>query len=341
MPWLKRNLFLVVGGLVALGLLGFAGYFLFTKIQQNQAVTEQLETTTSELQALLDRKPFPGQENIDAAKEEEKKLQTFADEMQRLFPPTLTTTNEITERQFRQLLDTVVDELQRGAERAGVELPMTNYWFTFAAQKPMVTFPTNVISPMTSQLLEVKTLCEILYDAKVIALQNLKRSSVATEDTGYTDYMTNKPATNDFSIATPYEVTFKAFSAELAGVMEGILRSPQCIVVKNISVDQADAAPAADQYTGGPNPYGPVYGMTPSPYGSGMSEALARRYGMGAGRPGMDPALARRYGLGVPSPATPAPTQPSRSGISSLLEEKALRVTLSLDVVKLKPKPAK
>lgn len=339
MPWLKRNLFLVVGGLVALGLLGLAGYFLFSKIQQNQAVTEQLDTTTAELQALLDRKPFPGQENIDDAKKEARKLQTFAQEMQHLFPSTLTTTNEITERQFRQLLDTVVDELQRGAERAGVDLPMTNYWFTFAAQKPMVTFPSNVITPLTTQLLEVKTICEILFDAKAVALVNLKRSTIATEDIGYTDYMTNKPATNDFSIATPYEVTFKGFSAELAAVLEGILRSPMCIVVKNISVDQADSAPAGDEFTSPMlNPYGPVFG---SPYGrGGMDPALAQRYGLGsAGR--MNPGLAARYGLSAPPAMAPVPTQPSRSGVSSLLEEKALRVTLSLDAVKLNPKPAR
>lgn len=333
MPWLKRNLFLVVGGLVALGLLGFAGYFLFSKIQQNRTVTEQLDATTAELQALLDRKPFPGEENIEAAKEESKKLRGFAVDMQRFFPPTLNATNEITERQFRQLLDTVIDDLQKGAERAGVELPATNYWFTFAAQKPMVTFPTNVISPLTSQLLEIKTLCEILFDAKVVALENLKRSTVATEDSGFTDYMTNKPVTNDYSIATPYEVTFKGFSAELASVFEGILRSPLCLVVKSISVDQSDAAQQGDQFTSPMlNPYGP---MMPNPYGGGRYGA----YGGGRyGASGMDPSLARRYGLpAAPPPVAPGGTQPSRTGISSLLEEKALRVTLSIDAVKLKP----
>jgi len=69
MQWIKRNLFLVLGGVVALGLLGFAGFYLFAKIQQDQGVTGELDSATQKLETLAKRDPYPNPENIAAAKD--------------------------------------------------------------------------------------------------------------------------------------------------------------------------------------------------------------------------------------------------------------------------------
>lgn len=360
MPWLKRNLFLVVGGAVALALLGFAGFFLYAKIQKNREVTEQLDAQTQELMRLATRNPHPGTDqldNITAAQKEAEKLQLFVGKVKQFFPPTLEE-SQLPEferpREFRARLDRTIAELQRGAETSGVDLPVTNYLFTFAPQKSSVTYANNVILPLTAQLLEIKALCEILYNAKVVAIQNLKRSSVATEDQGFTDYMTNKPVTNQYAIASPYEVTFTGFSEELANVLEGIVKSPTCFVVKSLTIEHADSAPGMyDQTTMPyeqspyPNPYGYNQGLE-SRYGMGISSRYggaggSSRYGMssrygGAPGGGMDPSLAQRYGLSTP--AVPQPGTARRSASGMLLEEKLLRITLSLDAVKLKPATA-
>jgi hypothetical protein len=329
MPWIKRNLFLVVGGVVALGLLGFAGYYLFTKIQLNQEVTDRLTATTDELKKLMTRKPHPGTDqldNIGAAKKEVQKLHSFVGEVKGLFPPPVVD-GEIRVREFRSLLDQTIDYLQNSAKAAGVKLPSEDYWFTFTAQKSAMNFGTNTVMPMANQIIEIKNLCEVLYNAKIVALQGIKRSPVATEDTGYTDYMTNKPATNGFSIATPYEVTFDGFSSEFEAVLEGLIRSRTCFVVKTLAVAHAETSPVDPQMSPG---------MPMQPYGPGSRYGGRSRYGGGGGR---DASMRERYGL----PPPPAPTVPksSKTGISSLLEEKLLRITLSLDVVKLKPQPAR
>ena len=49
MDWLKKNLFLVTGGSVAFGLLGFALFFLFTRKQAVDEVSGQLTAQTEEL----------------------------------------------------------------------------------------------------------------------------------------------------------------------------------------------------------------------------------------------------------------------------------------------------
>lgn len=315
-----------------MGLLGFAGFFLYTKIEKNREVTDELDRMTQELVRLVGRDPHPGSEqvdNISEAKKEGEKLQEFLGEVKQFFPPMLST-NQFSDRDFRRLLDRTVDELQREAETAGVELPAKEYDFTFAPQKASVTYASDVTQPLTGQLLEIKALCDILYNAKVVAIQNLKRTTVATNDTGYTDYMTNKPVTNEYAIATPYEVTFTGHSSQLAMVMEGVAQSPVCFVIKNLAVDQAGSAPPLDETTmqeysnpypasryGMPSRYGP-----PGPFRGG----------------GMSPDLMRRYGITPSEGFAPQPVAPrSRSGISTFLEEQLLRITLSVDAVKLKP----
>jgi hypothetical protein len=332
MPWLKRNLFLVVGGVVALALMGIAGYFLFAKIQQNQEVTDQLNAKTDELKSLVSRDPHPGTDKIDnirAAKEETKKLEAFLAGVKKYFPEVAySSTNHLTTPEFRALLDTSIDDLQRGAERSGVEIP-TNYWFTFAAQKSSMTFATNVLGPLSAQLTEIKSLCEILFEAKVVGLLGLRRVAVATEDSGSQDYLSNKPVTNEYAIVTPYEVSFQGFSTELASVMEGLIRSKTCYVIRNVSVERGDATTVHEAVA---SPYGnapynpsrdPRYGLNP-----------AQRYGPQGGE-------GRRYSPPPPVVPNPVPARPSGKGY--FLDEKALKVTLMLDVVKLKPsvKPAK
>lgn len=339
MAWIKRNLFFVIGGLIALGLMGLAGFFLYTKMQSNQAVTEELDKSTRELDRLVKRDPHPGSDqmnNIGAAKVEAKKLEAFVGDLKRFFPVApYTKTNQITSREFRAKLDTTVHELQRNAEIAGVKLP-DDYWFTFDAQKKAMTFAPGVVEGLATQLDEIKSICEILFDAKVIKLTSMRRVPVATEDTGFEDFLSDRKAvTNEFSIVTPYEVTFQGFSSELAHFLEGIVKSTNCFVVKNVATDDAQSeAPTSpdstipyDRYSGGEQ-RGPV-----NPYA---------RYGgaMGGMRPGMmSPEMARRYGFGAPLAPTPASTRPSRPGV--LVDEKPLRITISVDAVKLKPKPAK
>lgn len=346
MGWIKRNLFLLGGGVVALALLGLAGYFLYIKYSENVAVTDQLSQSTTDLTTLVKRDPHPGTEkvdNISAAKAEHKKLQVALGHVRRYFQPSLT--NHLASREFRLMLDTVIADLQTSAERSAVKLP-EDYWFTFSAQKGSTAFPTNIIGTLTAQLMDIGELAKILYSARIVSLEHIKRVSAGSEDGGggsslsfsalsagsQSDYLEAKAVTNQWAIVMPYEVTFQGFSSELADVLEGLIRSRQCFVVKNLMVERTDAA--VDETTGLPtgttsesqpmmNPYARYGGFNPMMRGMGMS-----------------PELARRYGLGARGPVAPAPPKPaSRTGV--LLEEKVLRFTLSINSVRLKPSTGK
>src|SRR3954466_16219686 len=119
MQWIKRNLFLVLGGVVALGLLGFAGFYLYAKIQQDQGVTGELDAATQKLEGLAKRDPYPNPENIAAAKDEGKRLQSFLGDVEKHFQPAPYPT-ELNPMEFRTYLDNTRAKLLSDAHRAGV-----------------------------------------------------------------------------------------------------------------------------------------------------------------------------------------------------------------------------
>jgi hypothetical protein len=330
MPWLKRNLVLVVAGVVALGLLGFAGYFLFNKVNDERQVTEQLDQATEQLKTLVNRDPHPGTpkvNNIAAAKEENKKLQAFVDDLRKYFvPPALPA--HLNSRDFRLLLDTTITALQAETVKSGVKTPDTNYWFTFSGISRTMTFADNALEPLSSQLVDVKNIIGVLCDAKVNSLVSLKRAPTTSIDnttTAAQDYHGLKASTNEWTVSMPYEVTFYGFSSEIASVLEGFIHSPECFVVKNVVVGHASTDQQSQEA-----PVYPMGGMRPGYPGSGgMDPALMSRYGLGS-----------RYGGGRPMPQMQQPVAPrpvARPTSNNVLEEKMLQVTLTVDAVKLKP----
>lgn len=338
MQWIKRNLYLVVGGVVALGLLGFAGFYLFTKVRQDQAITEELNTATARLETLARRDPYPNPENITAAKEEGVRLQGFLSDVEEHFlPPRIP--DELNNMRFRSYLDNTRARLLADAQLAGVEVP-TNYWFTFSSLSGTVNFKPATLQPLATQLADIQSICQVLFDAKVNSLVWLKRVSVDSSDTSLTgsqDYLSGKAVTNAYSVVMPYEVAFQGFSSELAAVLDGLARLPHCLIVTNVVAEQAATAttPTSDE-SGQMAELSSRYGR---PIGMGMDprQAMMDRYGMGGGRYG-----GGRYGggRGMPSfqPVIPQPVQrPASRGPATILDEKPLRFILSINAVNLKP----
>ena len=326
MAWIKRNLFFVVGGVAALLLLGVAAFYLISNLKQDSAVTDELNQQISELRNIYNAPVHPGTEtvdNISAAKKDKQRVGEFLNEARKLFVP-IPTYAKTDDKGFNNLLLNTIYELQTGASNSGVALP-PDYSFTFLAQRGKLTFATNSIEPWTAQLAEIKTLCNILYQARVNALEGMRRVPVSVDDvSGTPDYLPTTSTTNDIAIKSPYEVTFRSFSAELAAVMNGILRSTNCLIVKTITVEPSKvvAGTGPGGFPGFPGTqYNPSFPSPTSPFPSS-------RYGpRGEGpRP-----------LLLPPPALVPGAAPASTGPVVFLTEKPLQITLVIDVVKLKP----
>jgi hypothetical protein len=370
MSWIKRNLFFTIGSVIALALMGLAGWFLYTKWNLNNQIFGNLNTYYEELKGLKSKNPHPGDakvDNIKIAKQQQGQLSNYVATARVHFEPipripSAEEAPKVTDHDFTTALSRTIDQLQRDASAASVSLIITNYNFSFEAQRRQVSFNAPGLLPLATQLGEVKAICDILFAAKINSLENIRRERVSAEDSQglQTDYLTEKRTTNDLAILTPYELTFKCFSTELSTVLAGFASSPYGMIVKTINVEGAPIPPPAEPTTstipvflqqpppqpqnpyGAQNPYAPQNPFLATPYGTqgGMDSTMASRYGLGPG--------GGRYG---PRPApTPAPqpyvapqavAAPKSTALQTVLDERQLKVTINLVLIKLLPPPAK
>lgn len=358
MSWIKRNLFFFIGSVVALALMGLAGWFLYSKWQLNNSVQTELAGAYDKLKGLKTQNPHPGDakvNNIEIARAQQKEVTNFVQTARSHFAsvpriPSAEDEPKVTDQGFTRALSRAIDQLQKQATNASVNLP-PNYSFSFEAEKSKLSFSPAGLLPLATQLGEIKAICDVLFDAKINSLDNLRRERVAPEDSGtgalLTDYHTEKTATNELAVITPYEVTFKCFSTELGQVLGGFAGSPHAFIIKTINVEGAPIVqPQPDQNP--VVPVQPVY-IQPQPMAqpnaandaAAQAARFASRYGInryGAG--GAGPAGGVPYRSAPVQPVyVPQPTTASASSRSSVLptvlDERQLKVTINLALVKL------
>jgi hypothetical protein len=291
MAWLKRNLIFVVSGLVALGVLGFATIYMMSKKELNETVTADLQNKQSEWNRLNQKDPHPGTDSLDnitAAQVEQKKVTAVLEEA-RTHYEMMNATNTIDNATFKKMLDDSLYELKQQASASGVETPQ-DFGFTFTSQRNELRFPEASLVPLKSRLEDIKDICSVLYNSKVHGITSLKRPAVAEEESalGAQDYHSYTPVTNSLAVITPYELTFRGFSAEVASVLHGFATSEKFMVVKWVKSARGQNATFSEAQ--------PMMGMGPM----GMDSEMAARYGLsgGMGRPGEGSSSAPNYSGG-------------------------------------------
>ncbi len=353
MDWIKRNLYFLIGGLVALALMGLAGYYLYSKMELNSSKLTELDEAYGKLKRLSEQNPHPGNDKVDnikAAKEQQQALKAYLqkarERLQKCPPIPVPESGKLTSQEFSSALSRTVDQLQREATRASVELPGkdsrgNSYSFSFAAQRESLAYAAGSLEPLSVQLGEVKGICDVLFQAKINSLDSLRRERVSDDDAKgpQSDYLAEKSITNELAVLSPYEVVFRCFSSELASVLAGFASSPCALLVKDLNVEPAPASAAVTTpemtYTPPPMPSPqPVYQPAAPPPPPRSAEAVfADRYGIGSrASPAPAPVPVRQYYL------PPVSTQPaSRGGLPLALDEKRLQVTMTVYAVKMIP----
>jgi hypothetical protein len=341
MDWIKRNLMFVIGAVVSLGLLGVAGFYNFSGWKQNADEREKLNTAYEELKRLNTLNPHPGGgkvDNVKLAKEQQKELTAFIGKLAAHFAriPSIPDTANVTSMEFASVLQQTIDQLQREATNNSVILPL-KYTFSFTVHVGRVQFAPGSLAPLAAQLGEVRAICGIQNQSKVNSLDGIRRERVSTDDASGppTDYLELKSVTNEMAVITPYEVTFRCFTPELAAVLDGMAVSPHGLLVKSINVEPVAASLFLSPEGMAPTPV-PAYAPVPAPL------AVPGRPEFGAGS---DAAFRARYGGEVRGPALPA--QPlaalplaapvAKPSVQTLVREKQIRVTMLIQVVKLLP----
>jgi hypothetical protein len=322
MSWIKRNLYFLVGGIVAVALLGLAGFYFFSKWKLKNESLTLLDTKYNEWKQIALGPKHPGNDKVDnikLARDHKGKVQGVMLNVAKHFaaiPPIPDPTDEAAVKgdfpaAFRSALRLTIDQLQRDAASSGVTLP-PSCGFSFKAEQNRYNLAPGSVSPLSVQLGEIKTICNILFQAKINSLENIRRERVSTDDLAGppTDYLEPNmtSVTNDLAILSPYEVTFKCFTAELAGVLSGFGNQPYGLIVKTVNVEPGTGMSVTGTDASAPGGYPP------------------------GGYPGYPPG-------GSPQPgAVPGAAPGVRGGLPTVLDEKQLKVTMIVEVVKLLPK---
>jgi len=311
MGWIKRNLLFAIGGVVAVVLLLGAAFYDWRSWNHNSTSFDRLNEIYGKLKELNGKPILPGNakiDNIKTAKEQEAEVRAWMAQAREYFTPIapIPDAGEVTSESFAAELRRTIDQLQHQAEASSVQLP-PKYSFSFEAQRSIVKFADGSLPPLAVQLGEVKKISEILFSARVNALDGIQRVRVSADDIAgpQTDYLGETSVTNSLAVLTPYAISFRSFSPELASVLAGFAASPHGMIVRAVNISPAGAA---TQTAGGPSPspYPPPY-----PYG----------------------------GPGYPAPPpTPPAGGSGRGGYPTVLKEQLLRVTMEVVIVKLLPK---
>ncbi|MEQ2007409.1 MAG: hypothetical protein ABMA26_11480 [Limisphaerales bacterium] len=239
MLWIKRNLLLVIGIVVSLALLGGAGYYLYNNSQENFDRDDELDKLKVELEQLKGG-VFPSQPNIAFVKSNTAAIQGFMVQGERVF--TTDTIRVPGETQIKVGLANLVDTLRRDATNAGVEVP-PKYEFTYGEVKVMPRLPSYAIEPLTNQLKEVRSICTILFNAKVPALESLQRGPAFAGEPPSADILTdrvtqtNTLSTNISVVITPYRLVFRGFSSHLTEVMNSLTSAKEFYAVRQVDVE--------------------------------------------------------------------------------------------------------
>src|SRR5438876_6418511 len=244
MSWIKRNLYFLVGSVVALALMGLDGWYLFSNYQLNNEKLDKLNGQYSILDTLSKQIPHPGNppktDNITLAKEQQVQLREFIQKTRKFFQriPALPDSPKVSGQEFAAALHHTIDRLQRDATNASVGLSPgpQGYGFSFEAERNKVIFTPGSLEPLSVQLGEVRAICDILFQARINSIDNVRRERVSADDDSgpQSDYLVEKSVTNDLAVLTPYELTFRCFTPELAAVLSGFASSPYALLVKTI-----------------------------------------------------------------------------------------------------------
>jgi hypothetical protein len=328
MAWIKRNLFFVISMAAGLILTGFCAYLLMGDMAANTQAYSDYQTVIQQLNDFQSKDPAPTKELAN--------VKSFVADVRKVFVPFPTPPKE-SEEGFSAYLETTIADLTLKATNAGVGIP-PGFSFAFTDLRGKLKYETDNIPPWMQQWEEIKVLCDILFKAKVNAITSLQRVPVNATDQfqNGADMIASSTISNATTISTPYKITVKTFSRELADLLNGLSHASNCFIVKNIVVYQAGPR-SMDMQTMGSGQPDPAQVADPEPVPpnfrrGGSPEEVERMRQQYFAR---EAAWQRRQAAKQNPSAGPAPGAPPGAPVT-VLREQLLLVTLSVEAVKIK-----
>lgn len=322
MAWIKRNKFFVISMAVGLGCIGYCAYLFWSKLSDVSSKNDEYTSNLAQYKTLNSSPLYPSDQNITSAKEDQAKVQELLADYRKAFV-SFPTPRKVDEQGFKAYLGQTVFDLDAAATNSGVTLPDA-FAFGFSMQQKEFNYPAENLQPWMEQLAEIKAICAILYESRINSIESFQRVRVnqSSDDGSSQDCFDATMVTNSPLVSTPYKLTIRGFSRELANVLDGLAQSSNCFIVKTIQVEHVigDTSIQPDLADAQPVPATPAYNTMPNPGGDGF-----QRRGE------------RMREQPVPTPETPVVVP--RRGPKTILSEGLLRITLAVDAVQISSEP--
>ncbi len=334
MLWIKRNLFIAVGGAITLLLWAVGIYYAYDSYTKNKETETALEDKKQQIDQISRKDPFPSPENVATVRGEVQKMEAIIAKMKEHFSPM--PFSRVRDKDFTFLLDSTIDGLHRKAEQLSVQLPSKTYAFSFTAQKDKLSFRGG-FPALPEQLAEITAISQVLLEAKINRLLNIRRTPVSGDDEAQrtsADYHDLKIITNALTgtLSRPYQFDFECFSSELATILEKLYQSKYALHVKAVAVEPVATSGTPGAPPGATPPPGitPGPGVAPGPGVSSPSGSTPSTFSPVL--PG--PRAALRGGRPpLPGRAPGTPAAPSTQELRTILSEHLLKVVLVVEVI--------
>ncbi|HLX72697.1 MAG TPA: Amuc_1100 family pilus-like protein [Verrucomicrobiae bacterium] len=310
MSWAKRNLYFLISCVLAVALLLAAGWYCYSQWQGNNASSDSLKQAYGQLNDLGTKPITPSTENIEAANQEAKRARELAVGLRKhLAPiPSIPNVTNVDDHLLASSVRDTVRQLALSAEANHVALPQ-DFAFSFSAQRDKVAYAEQGRDHLARELGEVKVICGVLFSNRIDSLEILQRERSADDIANATgnEFLDSVSITNNDTIVTPYQVTFTSFDPALSEVLTGFANQPYGIMVRTLEVEPAEATPGEPGM------------MTPQ----GMQSQIPTD---------------NRF---PPNTAAAASALSMKGGLPVVVDEKKLRVTMLLELVRIVPAPGK
>ncbi|HXS67739.1 MAG TPA: Amuc_1100 family pilus-like protein, partial [Candidatus Polarisedimenticolia bacterium] len=221
MSWAKRNLYFLISAIVAVVLLVVAAWYCYSSSQANNTAGSELNDAYNKLKQLKN----PSDEAIQAAKDQTKDVQARVAVARKSFMPvpSIPPTNQLNERSLVFALRDTIDQLRGAAAQHNVTLP-PDFAFSFTLQRTKTAYDPQSWGQLSTQLGEIKMICDTLFGCRVSSLDGIQREHTADDGMGAvgeggTDYLDTGSVTNGSIVITPYQISFSCFTTELGSVL--------------------------------------------------------------------------------------------------------------------------
>ena len=240
-----------------------AGLWTKQQYDDNLKVDAELTSKRSEVKGLFERQTSPTKENIASVQKEQELVSAQLLEPLRAKFRGYPTPESMTLSDFKEILENQVSYLNRKARFTGINLPSVDegtYGFSFDDVRPKIDLEDEALKPLTFQLLQIREICEVLYDANIYGINAIMRMPVSENDSpgaGSSDLMGSMGSASSSSATSsnyiegesvidpnigvnsyPYQISFECGSNELSHVLDGFNQANHFFQVKWLSVEE-------------------------------------------------------------------------------------------------------